>query len=247
MVEKPASNYFLDVLNVAVCRYLVRVTVSRRLADVVKEKEIWVHSYRMPPDSNNSIKMEVGIEDCLHIEFEYNKSKCVVVRPSPRLLPLHFASTRYHLKDVIVGKIYFLLVRIKIKHMELSIIRRETTGAPPNQYNESETITKFEIMDGAPVRGETIPIRLFLGGFELTPTFRDVNKKFSTRYYLNLVLIDEENRRYFKQQVRTNNLSLSLLNQYSFIGNYGVSHSRGTCFGTQGIRALLTQVTPLQN
>ena len=71
------------------------------------------------------------------------------------------------------GKIYFLLVRIKIKHMELSIIRRETTGAQPNQYNESETITKFEIMDGAPVRGETIPIRLFLGGFELTPTFRD--------------------------------------------------------------------------
>ena len=127
-----------------------------------------------------------------------------------------------------MGKIYFLLVRIKIKHMELSIIRRETTGTPPNQYNESETITKFEIMDGAPIRGsssspfnppsswggrklrpaadclpgETIPIRLFLGGFDLTPTFRDVNKKFSTRYYLNLVLIDEENRRYFKQQVR---------------------------------------------
>jgi vacuolar protein sorting-associated protein 26 len=42
--------------------------------------------------------------------------------------------------------------------------------------------------------GEMIPIRLFLGGFELTPTFRDVNKKFSVRYYLNLVLIDFENR-----------------------------------------------------
>jgi len=47
------------------------------MADVSKEKDLWVHSYRMPPDSNNSIKMEVGIEDCLHIEFEYNKSKCV--------------------------------------------------------------------------------------------------------------------------------------------------------------------------
>ena len=68
---------------------------------------------------------------------------------------------RYHLKDVIVGKIYFLLVRIKIKHMELSIIRRETTASPPNQYNESETMTKFEIMDGAPVRGTTscFPLR----------------------------------------------------------------------------------------
>ncbi|WFD32136.1 Vacuolar protein sorting-associated protein 26 [Malassezia sp. CBS 17886] len=177
-VEKLHESY--HGINVRL-RYFLRVVVNRRLSDVVKERDIWVHSFRHPPDSNNAIKMEVGIEDCLHIEFEYNKSK-------------------YHLKDVIVGKIYFLLVRIKIKHMELSIIRRETTGAAPNQYNESETITKFEIMDGAPVRGEMIPIRLFLGGFELTPTFRDVNKKFSTRYYLNLVLIDEENRRYFKQQ-----------------------------------------------
>ena len=40
---------------------------------------------------------------------------------------------RYHLKDVIVGKIYFLLVRIKIKHMELAIIKRETTGSGKRQ------------------------------------------------------------------------------------------------------------------
>jgi len=121
--------------------------------------------------------------------------------PSQSTPPLCFSDIllRYHLKDVIVGKIYFLLVRLKIKHMELSIIRRETTGTAPNQYNESETITKFEIMDGAPVRGETIPIRLFLGGFDLTPTFKDVNKKFSTRYYLSLVLVDNDGRRYFKQ------------------------------------------------
>lgn len=29
------------------------------------------------PELNTTIKMEVGIEDCLHIEFEYNQSKCV--------------------------------------------------------------------------------------------------------------------------------------------------------------------------
>lgn len=104
------------------------------------------------------------------------------------------------MKDVIVGKIYFLLVRIKIKHMEIDIIKRETTGTGPNVYHENDTIAKYEIMDGAPVRGESIPIRLFLAGYELTPTMRDINKKFSVRYYLNLVLIDEEERRYFKQQ-----------------------------------------------
>ncbi|KAL1838306.1 hypothetical protein VTJ49DRAFT_2818 [Mycothermus thermophilus] len=176
-VEKQYESY--NGINVKL-RYFVRVTVSRRMADVIREKDIWVYSYRVPPELNSSIKMDVGIEDCLHIEFEYSKSM-------------------YHLKDVIVGRIYFLLVRLKIKHMELSIIRRETTGAAPNQYHESETLVRFEIMDGSPSRGETIPIRLFLGGFDLTPTFRDVNKKFSTRYYLSLVLIDEDARRYFKQ------------------------------------------------
>ncbi|KAL4134459.1 hypothetical protein PRIC2_004759 [Phytophthora ramorum] len=68
-----------------------------------------------PPPVDRSIKMEVGIEDCLHIEFEYDKS-------------------RYHLKDVVIGKIFFLLSR------------------------------------------------------------------FSVKYFLNLVLVDEEDRRYFKQQ-----------------------------------------------
>lgn len=55
--------------------------------------------------------------------------------------------------------------------------------------------------------GESIPIRLFLAGYELTPTMRDINKKFSVRYYLNLVLIDEEERRYFKQQVGNRDVS----------------------------------------
>jgi vacuolar protein sorting-associated protein 26 len=130
-VEKQYESY--NGINVKL-RYFVRVTVSRRMADVVREKDLWVYSYRIPPETNSSIKMDVGIEDCLHIEFEYSKSK-------------------YHLKDVIVGRIYFLLVRLKIKHMELSIIRRETTGAAPNQYNESETLVRFEIMDGSPSRG----------------------------------------------------------------------------------------------
>lgn len=36
---------------------------------------------------------------------------------------------RYHLRDIVVGKIYFLLVRIKIRHMEIAIIKKETSGS----------------------------------------------------------------------------------------------------------------------
>ncbi|CAD6190689.1 unnamed protein product [Caenorhabditis auriculariae] len=164
-VEKPYETYLGTNVKL---RYFLRVTIVRRLTDITREMDLLVHALSSYPDADNNIKMEVGIEDCLHIEFEYNKN-------------------RYHLRDVIVGKIYFLLVRIKIKYMEIAILKMEVVGSGPNTFKESETVAKFEIMDGAPVRGESIPIRLFLGGYDLAPTMRDVGKKFS-------------DRRYFKQQ-----------------------------------------------
>mmetsp|Transcript_14078 Transcript_14078/g.55437 ORF Transcript_14078/g.55437 Transcript_14078/m.55437 type:complete len:296 (+) Transcript_14078:68-955(+) len=179
-VEKRHESY--NGTNVRL-RYLVKfmINVKKSLTNVTEEQELWVIQEKVPPEINNSLKMEVGIEDTLHIEFEYNKAK-------------------YHMKDVIIGKIFFLLVRIKVKYMELCLIKRESTGSGPSLYHENETLTKFEIMDGAPVRGESIPVRLFLGGFDLTPTYRNVCTKFSLKYYLNLVLVAEDDRRYFKQQ-----------------------------------------------
>lgn len=177
-VEKPYESYM--GINVKL-RYFLRVTIVRRITDITREMDLIVHTLSSYPDADVNLKMDVGIEDCLHIEFEYNKS-------------------RYHLKDVIVGKIYFVLVRIKIKHMEITIIKSETVGSGPNAAKENDSVAKFEIMDGAPVRGESIPIRLFLAGHDLAPTMRDVSKKFSVKYLLNLVLVDEEDRRYFKQQ-----------------------------------------------
>ncbi|KAL7061328.1 hypothetical protein AAHC03_09796 [Spirometra sp. Aus1] len=176
-VEKPFESYIGSNVQL---RYFLRVTIVRRFMDITKEMDIVVHSFFRPPQPDTNIQMEVGIEESLHIEFEYNKS-C------------------YHLEDVIVGKIYFLLVRVKIKYMEIQILRREATGIGVNQFSDQETLAKFEIMDGAPVRGESIPIRLFLAAYNLTPTMRDVNRKFTVRYYLNLVLLDEEERRYYKQ------------------------------------------------
>ncbi len=37
--------------------------------------------------------------------------------------------------------------------MEIAILKKESTGSGPNIYAETETIAKYEIMDGAPVRG----------------------------------------------------------------------------------------------
>jgi len=196
-IEKPYESY--NGRNISI-RYLVRVLIERKfLPPIASEKEVIVQIIGHEPKTNDSIKMEVGIEDCLHIEFMYRK-KC------------------YHLKDVIVGKINFLLVKIKIKYMELAVIRRETSGenvpslsaaasnnnsGSLNNLVETQTLTKHEIMDGAPVKGEIVPVKLFLAGIpaDLTPTHDSAqNGRFSVRYFLNLVLVDEEDRRYFKQQ-----------------------------------------------
>eukprot|EP00933_Yihiella_yeosuensis_P007296 TRINITY_DN112259_c0_g1_i1.p1 TRINITY_DN112259_c0_g1~~TRINITY_DN112259_c0_g1_i1.p1 ORF type:complete len:298 (-),score=49.58 TRINITY_DN112259_c0_g1_i1:43-936(-) len=178
-VDKQAETYY--GINCRL-RYFVRLKVIRNYAaSIEKEVDMIVQNLYPQPELNNTIKMEVGIEDCLHIEFEYDKSK-------------------YHLRDVIVGKVYFLLVRIKIKHMELNIIRRESSGGDKGGQVDNETLTKFEIMDGAPVKDQCVPVRLYLSGFDLTPTYKNVQNKFSVRYFLNLVLVDEEDRRYFKQQ-----------------------------------------------
>jgi len=45
-------------------------------------------------------------------------------------------------------------------------------------------------MDGCPSKNEVIPIRLFLKPYELTPTYVNINNRFSVKYFLNLVLID---------------------------------------------------------
>jgi vacuolar protein sorting-associated protein 26 len=148
--------------NVSV-RYFVKVAIERKfLPPLQHEHDIWIQVMGQPPAQNEAIKMEVGIEDCLHIEFEYERRM-------------------YHLQDTILGKIHFLLVRIKIKHMELAVIRRETSGdgvvaTVPGQpsaqqqqssdnsnvFTETQTLVKYEIMDGAPVKGEVIPVKLYV-------------------------------------------------------------------------------------
>jgi vacuolar protein sorting-associated protein 26 len=184
-------------------RYIVRVTVSRHLPNlpVTADKDIWVINTSPPALEHNKIRTEVGIADCLHIDVEWNKDK-------------------YHLREVIMGKVSFLKVRIKIKSMEIALLRREKAGSgagdsvgsgsgagsgvalkPGGGSIDSETIGKIEVMDGCPVRDEAIQIRIFLSQFDnITPTYTNVNNQFSTRYSLNIVIIDESGRRYFKQQ-----------------------------------------------
>jgi hypothetical protein len=65
------------------------------------------------------------------------------------------APKRY-LNEAVTGTIEFKLVRLKVHTMELSIIRKELTGVGASAFSETDTLAKFELMDGLPVKAEVV-------------------------------------------------------------------------------------------
>ena len=163
-------------------KYLLRLTIDTTLKTLTYDQEFAVIN---PVDrsaltvENKPIKLEVGIDEWLHLIFEMDQRN-------------------FGLKDICTGKVTFKRANIKLKSMEIQIIKKEiinVTGVAP----ETTVITKYEIMDGGPVKNETVPIRFFLKPYDLTPTMVNVNNKFSVQYFINLVLSDDVDRKYFKQ------------------------------------------------
>ena len=176
-VEKQYESYRGIEFNV---RYILRVIISCSLRNLTWEREFGVarpETKEILTTLNDPIKMDVGIEDWLHLSFELDR-------------------TKYSTKDVITGRVTFKKVSMKLKLMLLQIIRRETIIGGEM---DNAVLCKFEIMDGGPIKNEIVPIRFFLSPYELTPTYINVNNKFSVQYYVNMVLFDDKDKRYFKQ------------------------------------------------
>lgn len=178
-VQKSYETYRGLVKSV---KYFLKLTIDTTLKSLVYEQEFAVVN---PVDKsvlsveNKPIKLEVGIDEWLHLIFEME-------------------ARNYGLKDICRGKVTFKRANIKLKSMEIQIIKKEViniNGVPP----ETTVITKYEIMDGGPAKNETVPIRFFLKPYDLTPTMMNVNNKFSVQYFINLVLSDDVDRKYFKQ------------------------------------------------
>ena len=115
-------------------------------------------------------------------------------------ISIDFAHKNYNYRGIMEGQITFLQVGMPLTFMELQIIKRENL-AQQQEENPPACMAKFELMDGSPVRNETIPIRLFLKPYDITPTYESVNNQFSVKYYINLVLEDNEENRFFKQRI----------------------------------------------
>lgn len=181
--------------------YHIRVTVQRPVKNVTEKTELWVTRVdealtAQQPDASahrsyfretefgaGSVSMDVGVDNRLHIEFTYDKKL-------------------FHLSERVLGKVTFKLAELDLEYGEFGVVRKEFINRGGTEENyEAETLQKFEIMDGTPIVGEVVPLRLYLGSVpRLTPTYESIEHRLTVRYFLNLVLVTNSGKRYFKQQ-----------------------------------------------
>ena len=107
-----------------------------------KDFDIVVFNYKKPEKEDSPINMDVGIEGVLAVSLNFPKSI-------------------YSLKDVIEGSIKFSLVKLRIKSMSLTIIRKEVLGSGLNSKTNEETLSNYEIMDGCPAKSKTFYLAKF--------------------------------------------------------------------------------------
>ncbi|OHS97357.1 Vacuolar protein sorting-associated protein 26 [Tritrichomonas foetus] len=172
----PTNTYYGTKINAI---FGIELRVVHRISDFVHEKQFIALSYDSYP-LKTTIHNEVGIRNILHVEFIFPKQA-------------------YDAREAVVGAAYFILVKLRIVHMKMNIYRVESYESDTSAFKESTILKSYEILDGAPVRGDHIPIRIFLDDSNIWPYHSFVGSELKVDHYLRVEMVDENGKKYFKR------------------------------------------------
>ena len=175
----PYESYKGDYASV---KYFVRILITATYKNAEYEKEFAVvnpYDSSILKQNDEPIRMQVGMKQKLS-------------------LSIFFQHKNYNCRGTLKGYILFNYINIPLTFMEVQIVRREVIFG--DKKFEPAYVARYELIDGFPTKNERIPIRLFLKTYNLTPTYPKIENMFCVRYFLNLVIADEEHNRYFKQK-----------------------------------------------
>ena len=178
-VKMPYESYKGDYASV---RYFIKIIIISTVKNTEYEKEFAVvnpHNSSILQKSDEPIKMQVGMKNKLS-------------------LAIYFQHKNYNCRGTLKGFIAFNYLNINLKFMEVQIVRREVIFG--DKKCEPAYVARYELIDGVPNKNEKIPIRFFLKSYNLTPTYPNIDNIFFVKYYLNLVIADDNDNRYFKQK-----------------------------------------------
>ena len=161
-------------------KYFIRIIVESNLIGCSEEKEFAVvnpNEESILYENDFPIKLKVGVKNLLSLLIE-------------------FEHCNYNCRGVLKGFVSFSLVNANIKGMEVQLVKREVVF--DGKKYEPEYIAKYELVDGGPTKNERIPLRFFLKSYNLTPSYQNIEGIFAVKYFLNLIVVDDSNYKYFK-------------------------------------------------
>ena len=224
-VKMPYESYKGDYASV---KYFIKVIIVSTVKNTEYIKEFAVvnpYDSSILQKNDEPIKMQVGMKNKLS-------------------LAIYFQHKNYNCRGTLKGFIAFNYLNINLRFMEVQIVRREIIFG--DKRCEPAYVARYELIDGVPNKYEKIPIRFFLKSYNLTPTYPNIDDIFFVKYYLNLVIADEDDNRYFKQKEiclfrlykeRRNvyNPNNQNENNYNYINEYGEFHDNDEIFITEPI------------
>ncbi|TNJ26392.1 Vacuolar protein sorting 26 [Giardia muris] len=165
-------------------KYYLSCTLKTKSGPLSGDLEFACIKYLPPPPEVMPIRTEVGVEDKLQLELEFNNT----------FLDISC--------DLLVGRVHFVHVAKKLEEMAIIVRRREL-------YKKSRSSSEWtcspwsdifycDIMEGSPTREEVVPFRIYLGHLPLSPSFTTEMAKIE--YVAVLSLIDSEGKSYFRSQ-----------------------------------------------
>jgi vacuolar protein sorting-associated protein 26 len=95
----------------------------------------------------------------------------------------------------LLGALCFDLVRVRISRVLLAVERVESFDNGIMSSRLRSLVAEFEILDGEPVHGDRVPLRVFLPGIKLWPG-PPGRLHLAVRYLIQLVAVGEDGERY---------------------------------------------------
>ena len=237
-VQMPFESYKGDYASV---KYFIKIVIVSTVKNTEYEKEFAVvnpYDSSILQKNDEPILMQVGLK---------NKMS----------LSIYFQHKNYNCRGTLKGFITFNYLNINLKFMEVQIVRREIIFG--DKRCEPAYVARYELIDGVPNKHEKIPVRFFLKSYNLTPTYPNIDNIFFVKYYLNLVIADDEDNRYFKQKEiclfrlykeRKNVFNnRNNINNYNYMNEYGEFDDNDEIFITEPIyeEDFYSENKPMQN
>ena len=178
--KNPYIKYESYKGSYASVKYYIKVIIDSTFTSSTYEKEFAVvnpNDDSVLYENDFPIKLKVGVKNVVSMLIEFDHCN-------------------YNCRGILKGYVTFNLVNANVQFMEVQLVKREVIF--DGKKYEPEYLARYELIDGGPTKHERIPLRLFLKSYNLTPSYPDVEGIFGVKYFLNLIVADDNDNRYFK-------------------------------------------------